>query len=128
MSTESDVLDANLAFYRAFQTKDLDAMSEIWSKGIASLCVHPGRKILKGWEEIRLSWEQIFKVTTSLEIELQITSSDSQGNLAYIVLIEKITQTSSGGKNQSLSNATNIFENMGGKWYLIHHHGSPILR
>jgi hypothetical protein len=24
--------------------------------------------------------------------------------------------------------ATNIFEYMGGKWYLIHHHGSPIMK
>ncbi len=128
MSAEPAVLEANLAFYRAFQTKDMEAMSEIWSKGINTLCIHPGRKLLKGWEEIRPSWQQIFKVTSTLEIELQITASDSQGNFAYIVLIEKVTQTSSGRKNQSLSSATNLFENMGGKWYLIHHHGSPILR
>ncbi|MCT7965425.1 nuclear transport factor 2 family protein [Laspinema sp. D1] len=128
MTAEPAVLEANLAFYRAFQTKDMEAMSEIWSKGINTLCIHPGRKILKGWEEIRPSWQQIFKVTTTLEIELQITASESIGNLAYIVLIEKVTQTSNGRKNQSLSNATNLFENMGGKWYLIHHHGSPILR
>lgn len=128
MSAEPAVLEANLAFYRAFQTKDMEAMSEIWSKGINTLCIHPGRKILKGWEEIRPSWQQIFTVTTTLEIEIQITASDSIGNLAYIVLIEKVIQTSSGRKNQSLSNATNLFENMGGKWYLINHHGSPILR
>ncbi|MCT7972093.1 nuclear transport factor 2 family protein [Laspinema olomoucense] len=128
MSAEPAVLEANLAFYRAFQTKNMEAMSEIWSKGINTLCIHPGRKILKGWEEIRPSWQKIFTATTTLEIELQITASESIGNLAYIVLIEKVTQTSNGRKNQSLSNATNLFENMGGKWYLIHHHGSPILR
>ncbi|WP_254567143.1 nuclear transport factor 2 family protein [Oscillatoria sp. HE19RPO] len=70
----------------------------------------------------------MFFCASGLEIEIQITASDSIGNLAYIILIEKVTQTSSGRKNQSLSNATNLFENMGGKWYLIHHHGSPILR
>lgn len=128
MTAEPAVLEANLAFYRAFQTKDMEAMSEIWSKGIDTLCIHPGRKILKGWEEIRPSWQKIFTVTTALEIELQITASESTDNLAYIILIEKVTQTSNGRKNQSLSTATNLFENMGGKWYLIHHHGSPILR
>ena len=128
MTAEPAVLEANLAFYRAFQTKDIEAMSEIWSKGIDTLCIHPGRKILKGWEEIRRSWQKIFTVTTTLEIEIQITASESTDNLAYIILIEKVTQTSNGRKNQSLSTATNLFENMGGKWYLIHHHGSPILR
>jgi hypothetical protein len=41
-------------------------MSQIWSKGINTLCIHPGRKILKGWEEIRPSWQKIFTVTTTL--------------------------------------------------------------
>lgn len=128
MSTEQDLLDANLLFYQAFQNKDLDAMSEIWSKGTTSLCIHPGRRVLKGWDEIRKSWEQIFKVTNSLEIEMQITSTEVNGNLGYVVLIEKVIQVSGGQQGQAFSMATNIFERMGGKWYLIHHHGSPIVR
>lgn len=128
MSTEQAVLDANVEFYRAFQNKDIEAMSQIWSKGTSSLCVHPGRKVLQGWDEIRQSWEQIFRVTNSLAIEMQITSTEVNENFAYVVLVEKVTQVSGGRQSQAFSMATNIFERMGGKWYLIHHHGSPIMR
>jgi ketosteroid isomerase-like protein len=128
MSAERDVLDANQAFYQAFQNKDMTAMSAVWSQGTSSLCVHPGRQVLKGWEDIRAGWEKIFRVTKSLEIELQITATEVQENMAYVVLVEKVIQMSGSQKNKSFSVATNIFELMGGKWYLIHHHGSPILR
>ncbi|WP_413162010.1 hypothetical protein ACL6C3_24590 [Capilliphycus salinus ALCB114379] len=35
MSDEQEVLAANKAFYRAFEKKDLEAMSAVWSKGTA---------------------------------------------------------------------------------------------
>ena len=48
--------------------------------------------------------------------------------IAYIVLIEKVTQISQGRRLKAQSMATNSFRKMAQKWYLLHHHGSPILR
>ncbi|MBD0269297.1 MAG: nuclear transport factor 2 family protein [Cyanobacteria bacterium Co-bin8] len=121
------ILAANDRFYRAFEKKDLEAMTAAWSKGINSLCIHPGRKALKGWEAIGTSWEQIFKNTRYLEIDTDIISIESSGDLAYVVLIETILQVGSGRRLEAQSMATNIFERMGGQWYLVHHHGSPIV-
>ncbi|MBD0335834.1 MAG: nuclear transport factor 2 family protein [Cyanobacteria bacterium Co-bin13] len=121
------ILAANDRFYRAFEKKDLEAMTAAWSKSIDSLCIHPGRKALKGWEAIRHSWEQIFKSTRYLEIETDIISVESSGDVAYVVLIETILQVSNGRRLEAQSMATNFFERMGGQWYLVHHHGSPIV-
>ena len=128
MTDETEVLSANEAFYRAFEKKDMDAMSGVWSKGTGSVCIHPGREPLRGWDSIRSSWEQIFRATSYLEIDLEIIATEVSENLASIVVKEKVRQISRGRSIQAQSMATNLYEKLGGKWYLIHHHGSPILR
>ena len=129
MSNErTEVLAANEAFYRAFEKKDIEAMSVIWSQGTGSLCIHPGRNVLRGWREIELSWLQIFRNTKYLEIETEIIAVEIRDNVAYVILIEKLLQIVGGRSVQAQSMATNIFERMASKWYLVHHHGSPIMR
>ena len=129
MSNErTEVLAANEAFYRAFEKKDIEAMSVIWSQGTGSLCIHPGRNVLRGWREIELSWSQIFRNTKYLEIETEIITVEIRDTIAYVILIEKLLQIVGGRSVQAQSMATNIFERMASKWYLVHHHGSPIMR
>lgn len=124
----SEVLAANEAFYRAFEKKDISAMSGVWSQGTGSLCIHPGRNVLRGWRAISESWEQIFKNTSYIEVETQIIATEVRNNLAYIVLVETLLQVSRSRRVQAQSMATNIFERMGSSWYLVSHHGSPLLR
>ncbi|MGI8501451.1 MAG: nuclear transport factor 2 family protein [Hassallia sp.] len=123
-----EVLAANTAFYRAFEKKDIEAMSVVWSQGTGSLCIHPGWNVLRGWKEVRTSWEQIFKNTAYIEINTDIITTEVRDNIACIVLVENVFQVIEGRRIQAQSMATNVFELLGGKWYLIHHHGSPIMR
>lgn len=127
MQDEQVILDANAAFYRAFEKKDLAAMQKVWSHGIASICVHPGRGELKGWDAIESSWQKIFKNTAYLEIDTKVITVNRSGDLAYVVLIEKVLQVAQRRQQKAESMATNIFERMGQDWYLVHHHGSPIV-
>jgi uncharacterized protein (TIGR02246 family) len=127
MSDKQDVLDANYAFYRAFEKRDFEAMAEVWSKSIDSLCIHPGRSPIKGWQQIGTSWQKIFRATKYMEIDTEITLVEVSGDLAYVVLVESVMQVSGGNRMKAKSIATNLFERMGGKWYLVHHHGSPLL-
>jgi ketosteroid isomerase-like protein len=127
-NANTEVLAANQAFYRAFEKKDMEAMSTVWSQGTGSLCIHPGRKALRGWKEIRSSWEVIFKNTKYIEIETEIITIEIRNHLAYVILGENLLQVSGGRRIQAQSMATNIFEQMAGKWYLVHHHGSPLMR
>ena len=123
-----DVLAVNEAFYRAFEKRELNSMAKVWFQGVGSLCIHPGGKVLQGWQEIRNSWEVILRHTDYLEIDVEVVSTDIGERIAYIVAIEKVLQVNKSRKFQALSMATNIFEKMAQKWYLIHHHGSPIVR
>jgi ketosteroid isomerase-like protein len=126
MTAEQSVLAVNTAFYRAFEKKDIEAMESIWSRGISSVCIHPGRAALRGWENIRPSWQKIFQNTAYLEIETTIVTTETGGDLAYVIVIENVLQVAQRKRLEARSMATNIFEQMGGKWYLVHHHGSPL--
>jgi len=126
--TRSEVLATNEAFYRAFEKKDIEAMSAVWSQGTGSLCIHPGWNVLRGWKEIRNSWVKIFQNTAYVEINTDIISTEIRDNLAYVVLVENVLQVVNGRRSEAQSLATNVFEVLGGKWYLVHHHASPIMR
>ncbi|GAB1542671.1 nuclear transport factor 2 family protein [Scytonema sp. NUACC21] len=124
----SEVLAVNEAFYRAFEKKDLEAMGAVWSQGTGSLCVHPGWNVLRGWKEIQTSWVKIFRNTAYIEINTNIITTEVRENVAYVVLVENILQIVNGRRLEAQSTATNIFEFFGGKWYLVHHHASPVMR
>lgn len=126
--TKDEVLAANAAFYRAFERKDIEAMSAVWSQGTGSFCIHPESNIVRGWKEIRNSWEQIFKNTAYIEINTDTIATEITDNIAYVVLRENVFQVVGGRRLEAQSTATNVFQFLGGKWYLIHHHGSAILR
>ncbi|WP_375513824.1 nuclear transport factor 2 family protein [uncultured Nostoc sp.] len=126
--TKDEVLAANAAFYRAFERKDIETMSTVWSQGTGSFCIHPGSNILRGWKEIRNSWEQIFKNTAYIEINTYIIATEITDKIAYVVLRENVFQVVGGRRLEAQSTATNVFQFLGDKWYLVHHHGSPILR
>ncbi|MBW4468922.1 MAG: nuclear transport factor 2 family protein [Stenomitos rutilans HA7619-LM2] len=127
MTPEQAVLAANETFYRSFEKKDLEAMTAVWSQGTSSVCIHPGRKAICGWDGIRSSWETIFRNTSYLEIETEIVRIEVNGDLAYVVLVETVLQVTGKRQNKAQSVATNIFERLGQKWYLVHHHGSPLI-
>lgn len=122
------VLATNQAFYDAFSDRDLKAMTSLWWQGGTSLCIHPGGSAILGWEEIKASWDAIFRNTDALEIDVEIVKVEVDRALAYIVVREIVLQSSGSRKMKAQSIATNVFQKMAQKWYLVQHHGSPIIR
>ncbi|NEQ37979.1 MAG: nuclear transport factor 2 family protein [Okeania sp. SIO3I5] len=122
------ILAANQAFYRAFEKRDIAALDGILSKGIGTVCIHPGRPAIRGFDKIRSSWDLIFKNTDYIEIDLDVITTEINGDIGYVILVENLMQVTGGRRIKAQSMATNIFERMGGNWYLIHHHGSPLIR
>ncbi|PIG93931.1 nuclear transport factor 2 family protein [Gloeocapsopsis sp. IPPAS B-1203] len=127
-SDKEAIIAVNEAFYRVFSNRDIGSMRLIWWQGATSLCIHPGGKVLMGWESIQASWESIFRNTNSLEIDIEVIKVEIDQAIAYVVVQEIVLQSSRGRKVKAPSLATNIFQKMAQQWYLIHHHGSPIVR
>src|SRR5205814_4582275 len=67
--TDSDaVLAANLEFYRAFATRDLDAMDALWARQAPVACIHPGWPPLADRPSIMASWRGILSNSDSPRI------------------------------------------------------------
>ena len=122
------VLERNQAFYNAFSERDINQMTLVWWQGSTSLCIHPGGNVLIGWDTIRDSWKSIFRNTDFLEIDLEIIKVEIDQALGYVVVGETVLQSSRGKKLKGQSIGTNVFQKMAQKWYLVSHHGSPIMR
>jgi ketosteroid isomerase-like protein len=118
------VLAANQAFYDAFEARDLDAMSELWEHTDRSVCTHPGWATLRGWGAISASWFGLFDNNEHLQFIVTNARAEVDGDIGWVVCDENILGTGSSGAVASL----NLFvRKPGGRWYLIGHHGSPIM-
>ena len=56
---EQAVLETNLAFYRAFQTMDYEAMNELWARSVPVASVHPLGALVRGREDVMEAWRLI---------------------------------------------------------------------
>ena len=126
MDERAAVLAANAAFYRAFEDLDLAAMEAVWLNAPYVKCVHPGWSLLTGFGPVMDSWQRIFANTRGMHFELANILAEVVGDLAWVVLMEVIETQTPEGIERGLVQATNIFQRDGGRWLLIHHHGSPV--
>ncbi|CCI31165.1 YybH family protein [Microcystis sp. T1-4] len=127
-SDQEAIIATHEEFYRAFSQKDISSMSRLWWQGSTSVCVHPGGQMLRGWESIRASWQGIFLNTEFLEIETEIIKIEVDQAVAYVIVGETVLQSVRGRKLKAQSIATNLWQKIAQKWYLVSHHASPIMR
>jgi ketosteroid isomerase-like protein len=116
--------DAALAFYQAFEAKDVDAMMATWAEDEDIVCVHPGGPRLVGYEAVRAGWEQLFGGETKLSFRLdEIVVIETVG-LALQSAIEHVT-VGSDPKPRGSAIATNVFLRTPSGWRIVVHHSSP---
>ena len=128
MTTPDDVIATNQAFYQAFEQLDINALELIWSKSPQVSCIHPGRAALRGWDQIRFSWDQIFRNTKQLEIAIEPMALEMRGTIAYVILLESLVQVVPEKRLEVQTLVTNIFELEAGNWLLLHRHSSPLMQ
>src|SRR5215470_5210714 len=99
--------DAALAFYQAFEARDLDAMMATWAEDEDIVCVHPGGARMVGYEAVRAGWEQLFASDTKLSFKLdEIVVIETVG-LALQSAIEHVT-VGNDPKPRGAAIATNV--------------------
>jgi len=127
MSSREAVVEANRAFYRAFESLDADQMASIWLRDPRIVCIHPGWRRLVGWGPVMASWEGIFENVFEMKFELGDMQVMIDANLAVVVVEENLTQRGYDGTLRTQVLATNVFEHTEGRWLMVLHHGSPVL-
>src|SRR5260370_41717417 len=116
--------DAAIAFYRAFEAKDVDAMMATGAEGEDIVCVHPGGSRLVGYDAVRAGWEQLFAGDTKLSFRLdEIVVLETVG-MALQSAIEHVT-IGNDPKPRGAAIASNVFLRTPSGWRLAVHHASP---
>ena len=123
----AEIEEANVRFYRAFETLDLDEMERVWSNGDHVKCVHPGWALLSGWEAVRDSWKTIFQNTEEMRFTLSDVQVVATAELAWVTCTENILAEVRGRISVTSVLATNLFERGPAEWRMIHHHASHVL-
>ena len=115
--------DAALAFYQAFEAKDVDAMMAAWAEDEDIVCVHPGGPRLVGYEAVRIGWEQLFAGETKLSFRLdEIVVIETVG-LAMQSAVEHVT-VGNDPKARGAAIATNVYLRTPLGWRIVVHHAS----
>ena len=121
-----EVFRVNQRFYRALSSQSLRAMGRVWLQESWVKCVHPNWELLTGWKRIRKSWATIFRNTEHMEIQASEVSIRVTGDSAWVSCLENIESYRNANFSRSQAQGTNLFLRVKGKWYLVHHHASPI--
>ena len=124
MTDPEQVVEANLKFYFALESLDIDLMDEVWATDASAICIHPNWTRLAGWENIRNSWEQIFRNTTFMRVDVSEVSVEVQGQTAWVTCLEQITTANGDHMRRAQAYATNIFVFEDDRWLLVLHHAS----
>ena len=115
--------DAALAFYQAFEAKDIDAMMTAWADDEEIVSVHPGGARHVGYDAVRGAFEQLFAGDGKLAFRLdQVVMMETVG-LAVQSAIEHIYLAD--GNPRGAAIATNVFMRTPSGWRMVLHHASP---
>lgn len=127
MTLEDPVNEVNRRFYEAFESLDLKRMEGVWLREDSIQCVHPGWALLSGWDAVMESWRRIFESTEQMRFTLTDVQTRVRGDLAWLTLYENLDSTRQGRTSAAVVLATNILEHRPDGWFMIHHHGSPVM-
>jgi ketosteroid isomerase-like protein len=128
MSDREAIIEANRAFYQAFESLDLEKMELLWLRDPKIICIHPGWRKLTGWGPIMNSWERIFDGVFEMKFELRDVHPIVSGDMAVVVTEENLSQRGYEGTMRTQVLATNIYERVGNRWMMVLHHGSPVMQ
>lgn len=113
-----DVLVANETFYRAFATRDMEAMEALWATDVLVACIHPGWNALRGRALVLASWRSILGSDGSPDVMCGNASVHLLGETAFVICEEQVAD--------DMLIATNIFVREHGGWKLAHHQAAPM--
>lgn len=119
MEDSDAVLAANLHFYQAFTTRDIDAMDALWARRAPVACVHPGWPPLADRETVMESWRNILANPASPRIVCYDEQVFLYGETALVVCEEEIE----GGALI----ASNWFVREDGQWRMAHHQAGQLV-
>jgi ketosteroid isomerase-like protein len=111
-------------FYRAFNSRDLEAMARNWAHGNEVSMSNPLGGIARGWPAIRAIYERIFHGPARVQVVFHDYSLHETDELFYVVGRERGMLVNGNTQLELAIRTSRIYRRIGGEWRQVHHHGS----
>jgi ketosteroid isomerase-like protein len=124
MGSQGPVL-ALIAFYAAFNNRDLTAMERNWwTEDETAVMANPLGGLQRGWQAIREVYTRIFTREATVYVEFYDYTLQELGDLFYAVGRERGYLERDGQRTELAIRTSRVFRKYNGHWRQIHHHGS----
>lgn len=117
-------VEAEAAFYAAFEAADVDAMLAVWDDAPDALCVHPLGPVLVGIRAIAESWRELFSNGPGMRFDVRPHNVVETTGLAVRTVAEVIHVAGEAASRPPIL-ATNAYRLTPSGWRIIVHHASP---
>jgi ketosteroid isomerase-like protein len=111
-------------FYEVLNGRDIEKMARNWAQTYDAVIDNPLGGIKRGWEEIRVVYEQLFNSQSQFCFEFYDYSFHAAGEILYVAGRERAEF----GMGRTVLNmairTSRIFRLMNGRWHQVHDHGS----
>ncbi|HJM21884.1 MAG TPA: nuclear transport factor 2 family protein, partial [Acidimicrobiales bacterium] len=116
MDNSSELEAVNSSFYAHFEAADIQGMSDLWVNSDEVWCTHPGWPTIFGWDQIRVSFEQIFSGPGLPQFLTSNVRFHGNDHAAWVFVEENLL-----GSSLSAVAAVNVFKNHQGVWKMVGH-------
>jgi ketosteroid isomerase-like protein len=124
MGSEGPVL-ALIAFYAAFNNRDLRAMERNWwTEDETAAMANPLGGVQRGWSAIREVYARIFAGEATVYVEFYDYTLQEFGEFFYAIGRERGHCERNGERLELAIRTSRVYRRQNGRWRQIHHHGS----
>lgn len=111
------------AYYRAFETSDLDAMMALWAESEDVVCMHPvGGAQQRGYRNVIEGWMGVFSRELNVRIRLHNVVRIQSDDIAVHSGQEHVERLDGG--EGGVVNVTNVYRRTENGWKMVLHHAS----
>lgn len=116
---------AELAFYAAFETRDLDAMMAVWGKDDSIVCIHPLAAPLNGHAAVAAGWHSMFEAATGFRVQVELAHEIREADRVIRIVREYLTIGQESEARPPIL-ATNVYRKDADGWHMMLHHAAPL--
>lgn len=120
----SSPFQALVQFYHAFNSGDIQEMSDNWEQSTDIAMDNPLGGIKRGWSDISSVYEKIFKGSAKVYVEYYDYTIHEHGEVFYAVGRERGYFQLKDIRVDLAIRTSRIFRRVGNRWKQTHHHGS----
>jgi ketosteroid isomerase-like protein len=117
-------LAALSAFYRAFNSRDIEAMARNWHDGADASMSNPLGGIARGWPAIRAVYQRIFEGKARVQVAFHDFTLHEANDMFYAVGRERGMLERDELRLEPAIRTSRLFRRIDGAWRQVHHHGS----